>query len=69
MLVSQSRVLMTKRAVEIMGDRQVMSEYFSARPYSPEKTCLTEVETTDVHIVILNFHGTFENYLPAFCWN
>lgn len=42
-----------KRAVEIMGDRPVMSEDFGARPYSPEKACITEVETSDVYIVIL----------------
>lgn len=33
-----------RRAVEIMGDRPVMSEDFGARPYSPEKACITEVE-------------------------
>lgn len=42
-----------RRAVEIMGDRPVMSEDFGARPYSPEKACITEVETSDVYIVIL----------------
>lgn len=46
-----------RRAVEIMGDRPVMSEDFGARPYSPEKVCRTEVETSDVYIVILG-----ENY-------
>jgi hypothetical protein len=42
-----------KRAVEIMGNRPVMSEVSGARPYSPEKACVTEVETSDVYIVIL----------------
>ncbi len=42
-----------RRAVEIMGHRPVMSEDFGARPYSPEKACITEVEASDVYIVIL----------------
>ncbi len=37
-----------KKAVEIMGHRPVMSEDFGARTYSPEKACITEVETSDV---------------------
>lgn len=42
-----------KRAVEIMGDKPIMSEDFGARPCSPGKTCVTEVETSDVYIVVL----------------
>lgn len=42
-----------KRAVEVMGYKPIMSENFSARPYSSDKTCITEVETSDVYIVIL----------------
>jgi hypothetical protein len=46
-----------KRAVEIVGDKPIISEDFGAHPYSSEKTCITEVETSDVYIVILG-----ENY-------
>lgn len=42
-----------KRAVEIMGDKPVMSEDFGARPYSSEKACVTEVQSSDVYIVVL----------------
>ena len=42
-----------KRVVEIMGYKPIMSEDFSARPYSSDKTCITEVEMADVYIVIL----------------
>lgn len=42
-----------KRAVEIMGNKPIMSEDFGARPYPSEKACITEVEAADVYIVIL----------------
>ncbi len=40
-----------------MDDGPVMSEDFGTRPYSPEKACVTEVETSDVYIVILEYVG------------
>ncbi|RJQ18907.1 MAG: DUF4062 domain-containing protein [Nitrospiraceae bacterium] len=50
------------KAVEIMGDRPVMSEDFGARPYSPEKVCVTEVETSDIYLVLLG-----EKYGFVYC--
>ncbi|NIA31891.1 MAG: hypothetical protein GWP06_18520 [Actinobacteria bacterium] len=32
-----------RRVVEIIGDKPVMSEDFGARPYSPEKACVTVI--------------------------
>jgi len=42
-----------RRAVELMGDRPIMCEDFGARPHSSEKACITEVETSDVYVVLL----------------
>ncbi len=49
-----------KRAVELMSDRPIMSEDFGARPYSSEKACFSEVEASDVYIVILGKEYGFE---------
>ncbi len=42
-----------KRAVEIMDDRPIMSEAFGARPYSSDVACVTEVEQSDVYLLVM----------------
>jgi len=42
-----------RRAIELMGDRPILCEDFGARPHSSEKACITEVESSDVYIVVL----------------
>jgi len=49
-----------RRAVELMGDRPIMSEDFGARPYSSEKACISEVEAADVYVAVLGEKYGFE---------
>ncbi|ODS33986.1 MAG: hypothetical protein SCARUB_00857 [Candidatus Scalindua rubra] len=42
-----------KTAVEIMGDKPIMSENFGARPYSSDIACVSEVESSDVYVLIM----------------
>ena len=42
-----------RKAVEIMGDKPIMSEGFEARPYSSDVSCISEVESSDVYVLIM----------------
>ncbi|MFQ5686212.1 MAG: DUF4062 domain-containing protein [Candidatus Scalindua sp.] len=42
-----------RKAVEIMGDKPIMSEDFEARPYSSDVACISEVETSDFYVLIM----------------
>lgn len=42
-----------KSAVDLLYHKPVMSESFGARPYSSEVACITEVEKSDVYLLIL----------------
>jgi len=42
-----------RRAVELMGDRAVMCEDFGARPYASDVACISEVESSDVYVLIM----------------
>lgn len=49
-----------RRAVETIDGTPIMCEDFGARPHSSERACLTEVESSDVLIVILGERYGFE---------
>ncbi len=49
-----------KEAVELMDHRPVMSENFGARPYPSEVACITEVEQSDIYLLILGGKYGFE---------
>lgn len=42
-----------RRAVELMGDRPIMSEEFGARPTSSRHACLAEIAAAEVFVLIL----------------
>ena len=42
-----------RNAIELMGDKPVMCEDFGARPYSSEMACISEVEASDIYLLIL----------------
>ena len=42
-----------RKAVDIMGDKPIMSEDFEARSYSSDVACLSEVESSDVYVLIM----------------
>jgi len=42
-----------RKAVELLGHRPVMSETFGARAHSSEIACITEVQQSDVYVLIL----------------
>ena len=52
--------LAAKAGVELMGHRAVLSEEFGARAYSSRQACLTEVEQSDVFLIILSADFGFE---------
>ncbi len=49
-----------KKAVELMRYKPIMSESFGARHYSSEIACITEVEKSDVYLLILGEKYGFE---------
>jgi len=49
-----------RAAVEIMGHVPAMSEAFAARTYSSRQACLTEVETSDIFVLVLGPTFGFE---------
>lgn len=49
-----------RRAVENIDAVPVMSENFGARPYSSERACLTEIEGSDVFVLLLGARYGFE---------
>jgi len=51
-----------KKAIQLMGDVPVMSEEFGARPYSSERACLTEIDQSDIYLLIM---GTQFGYEPT----
>lgn len=42
-----------RKAIELMGDRPVMCEDFGARPYASDIACISEVEFSDVYVLIM----------------
>lgn len=42
-----------RKGVEIMGDKPIMSEDFGARSYSSDIACISEVESSDVYVLIM----------------
>ncbi len=49
-----------REACELLGDRPVMCETFGARPYASEVACTTEVEQSDVYVLLLGERFGFE---------
>ena len=49
-----------KEAAGLMGFNPVMSEELGARSYSPEEACITEVENSDVYILLLGGRFGYE---------
>lgn len=50
-----------RRAIETVDAVPVMCEDFGARPYSSERTCRTEIESSDVYVVILGGRYGYEH--------
>ena len=42
-----------RKAVDLMGDKPVMCEEFGARPYASEVACISEVESSDIYLLIM----------------
>lgn len=50
-----------RRAVATVDATPVMCEEFGARPYSSERACVTEIEGSDIYVVILGERYGFEH--------
>lgn len=49
-----------KRAIDTVDGTPVLSEDFGARPYSSERACLTEIESSEAFVLILGERYGFE---------
>ncbi len=49
-----------KRAIETVDASPVMCETFGARPYSSERACLTEIEASNIFVLVLGERFGFE---------
>jgi hypothetical protein len=49
-----------RRAIEMVDGTPIMCEDFGARPYSPERACLTEIDGSEVFVIILGERYGFE---------
>lgn len=49
-----------KRAVETLDGVPAMCEDFGARPYSSERACITEIESSDVFVLLLGSRFGYE---------
>lgn len=47
-------------AIDLMGHRPRMCEDFAARPHSSQQACVTEVEDSDVYVLVLGERFGFE---------
>jgi len=50
-----------RRAIETLDHAPMMSEDFGARPYSAERACITELEASDVVVLILGERYGYEH--------
>lgn len=49
-----------RRAIELVDAKPIMSEDFGARPYSSEQACITEIESSQIFVLILGERYGFE---------